>query len=96
MAQLIALLGGKDFHLFFHQGMQNTHDFQQRSAQPGEFRDQQDILRLHGRKEGTEFAVGEFFGSAESFFHPRINRQLLFIRVFEDFKPLIFRRLFIG
>jgi len=76
--------------------MQNTHDFQKRSAKPGEFRDQQDILRLHGRKECAEFSVGEFFGGADGFFHPRINRQFLCIRVFEDFKPLIFRRLFIG
>ena len=32
----------------------------------------------------------------ESPFNPPINRQFLFIRVFEDFKPLIFRGLFIG
>jgi hypothetical protein len=53
-------------------------------------------LRLHGRKEGTEFAVGELFGGADGFFNPPVNRQFLLICVFEDFKPLIFRRLFIG
>jgi hypothetical protein len=47
--------------------MQNTHEFQKRSAEAREFRDQQDILWLHSRKECAKFAVGEFFSGTNGF-----------------------------
>jgi hypothetical protein len=51
---------------------------------------------MHPLNESAEFAVREFFGGAYRFLNPAINGELLLMSEFEDFKPLVFRGLFVG
>ena len=76
--------------------MQDAHDLHEASSQAGEFRDKQNIIFFHFDKKGAQFPLGEFAGAAHGFFNPAVNVQLLFIRVFEDFKALVVGGLFVG
>ena len=51
---------------------------------------------MHSLNESTEFAIREFFSAAYRFLYPAANGDLLLVSEFEDFKPLIFRGLFVG
>ena len=65
-------------------------------AQPGACRARQHLRLEHVQKAGPAVAVGEFLGSADGLFNAVIHAQFLFIGVCENFKPLIFRGLFVG
>jgi hypothetical protein len=51
---------------------------------------------MHRLNEAAEFAVRELFSAAYRFFYPAAYGELLLLGEFEDFKPLIFRGLFVG
>ena len=51
---------------------------------------------MHPLNEGAEFAVRELLGAADRLLNPAINGELLLVSEFEDFKPLVFRGLFVG
>ena len=76
--------------------MQNTHDLKEGTAKPGELRNDKDILLMHPLNESAEFSIREILGGADRLFNPAINGELLLMREFEDFKPLVFRGLFVS
>jgi len=76
--------------------MQNTHDLKEGTAEAGEFRNDENIVLVHTLNESAEFADRELLGAAYRLLNPAINGELLLIREFEDFKPLVFRGLFVG
>jgi hypothetical protein len=51
---------------------------------------------MHPVNESTEFAVREFLGAAYRLFNPAADGELLLVSEFEDFKPLVFRGLFVS
>jgi hypothetical protein len=51
---------------------------------------------LHLGNQGSQFPLGEFAGTADGLFNPAVNRELLLIRVFENFEALVVGGLFVG
>jgi len=96
VSQLVAFFDGKHLHLTFHEGVQDAHDLKQQAAQAAEFRDDQDIARLHGGEQRGELALGELLRAADRFFHPGLNHQPLRVGKLQQFVALVFDRLPVG
>ena len=84
----------KTFTSFSMRVMENSHHLKQGAAKPGEFRNDKDILLMHPLNEGAEFSIRVFF---LLLIVSSIQRPMeSFFSCLEDFKPLVFRGLFVG
>jgi phage baseplate assembly protein W len=54
------------------------------------------ITSVQPLNETAQFSIRELLGGAYRLLNPAVNGELLFLREFEDFKPLVFRGLFVG
>ncbi len=92
----VSVFGAVDGDLFLHAGVQDRHDVEECSAEPGEFGDDERVALFEPSDECTEPSFGTFRFPADNFGDPFVDGDPSFFGEFRDFELLIFEMLFFG